>query len=78
MRKGEVPPLTQVSVADFKDGGYFEAHDHEDMFERLRLHHGAKRSFIHSLPMLPMFTCTRDNYLNRAMGMLQIKPQVGW
>ncbi|CAL1125771.1 unnamed protein product [Cladocopium goreaui] len=33
VRKGEVPPLTQVSVADFKDGGYFEAHDHEDMFE---------------------------------------------
>ena len=79
VRKGEVPPLTQVSVADFKAGGYFEAHDHEDMFERLRLHHhGAKRSFIHSLPMLPMFTCTRDNYLNRAMGMLRIKPQVGW
>ena len=37
MRKGEVPPLTQVSVADFKSGGYFEAHDHEDMFESLRL-----------------------------------------
>lgn len=35
VRKGEVPPLTQVSVADFKDGGYFEAHDHEDMFESL-------------------------------------------
>ena len=37
-----------------------------------------KRSFIHSLPMLSMFTGTRDNYLNRAMGMLRIKPQVGW
>ena len=36
VRKGEVPPLTQVSVADFKEGGYFEAHDHEDMFENLR------------------------------------------
>ena len=31
--KGEVPPLTQVSVADFKEGTYFEDHDHEDMFE---------------------------------------------
>ena len=40
VRKGEVPPLTQVSVADFKDGGYFEAHDHEDMFESLGWNRG--------------------------------------
>ncbi len=40
VRKGEVPSLTQVSVADFKDGGYFEAHDHEDMFESLGWHMG--------------------------------------
>ena len=41
VRKGEVPPLTQVSVADFKSGGYFEAHDHEDMFERLGIQNTA-------------------------------------
>ncbi|CAJ1346245.1 unnamed protein product [Effrenium voratum] len=33
VRKGQVPPLTQLSVADFAAAGYFEDHDHEDMFE---------------------------------------------
>lgn len=33
LRKGELPPLTQISVADFLEGTYFEDHDHEDMFE---------------------------------------------
>ncbi|CAE7903943.1 unnamed protein product [Symbiodinium sp. KB8] len=33
LRKGELPPLTQISAADFLEGTYFEDHDHEDMFE---------------------------------------------
>ncbi|CAK8997496.1 unnamed protein product [Durusdinium trenchii] len=46
IRKGEVAPLTQVSLAEFKAETYFEDHDHEDMFEVFYVLSGAGRFAI--------------------------------